>query len=65
MTILVSTVAQFSMLPAQPNTKRKAQDDNPLSNAAKKAKLEVPFWRVTGCVIGILYLYLGQGKRVE
>lgn len=40
MTILVSTVAQFSMLPAQPNTKRKAQDDNPLSNAAKKAKLE-------------------------
>lgn len=34
-----------SMLPtqSQPSAKRKVQDDNPLVNAAKKAKKEVQF----------------------
>jgi len=54
MTTLVSTVVQLSMLPSQSSIKRKAHDDNPLLNAAKKAKLEVSFWRVIICIIQVL-----------
>jgi hypothetical protein len=43
--ILYMTSIVTQMLPSQsqPNAKRKVQDDNPLFNAAKRAKREVQF----------------------